>query len=979
MSVRLLTTLVLLLQSAGQKPDHPIGPMVDHTPLTEVVITTDGPMTLDAFRATAALPKQDSVWFCTGYLPDHYPGPMRDSAPGVRDNFYPAEEIEPDQSLLFQNIELNDDGIATLLPAPAEGWVVAQHEPRYQDDVFPLHRLAEDWEPEWRIDCETPVSPRREHCEVVQSNYVYDLVCNQLGLMVLHQVCPPLSLCSACQIEPVTSECGRQGYRLSTQSHPCDELMTLAFRRFSNFFSNCYVQAQCPANHGCPYYHPPVSYPPTYYCPEQGEVEEAIEDCSGAMPEELTVMPQEVESAEDACSCCNKKCVCKSKCGCDPKSDQCSCCNEKCGCGKDKSSKVKKAGACCCTSVKVKAESKCRCSNCSKDGDCCCSDECACAEGACSCAKAVKVKVKADGKCRCSDCSKDDKCCCDEACACAEGACSCAKAVKLKVKADGKCRCSDCSKDDKCCCDEACACAEGACSCAKAVKLKVKFAADRKCGCKDCGKDGKCNCGADCGCKEGACKCGQSATKYECPHLKAQEAKRLVKHEPVRQFTALENLERISQARVLFQKAEQLRKAGRHELADLCYHKAVKAAPGSRYEVLARAAIAEIDEHKAVAKLSPLEKAKHALKKGDVLKAYQFAEEAYGEAYSVMSQAQALLRVIDTERFQTSTAGEESEESPCHPGKVCDYVPTEVKVAEYLEAGHRALTAGCISEALRLADLALELDADCPAARYLHDRAEKMVQFEEEQQETNHCLPESNEDPCEADPEARLCPSIPPIDCTISAVLQKVLQEYAEEPSAEERDWQLIDLYVDPEECDGYAPTYPPYPPSEAEDEPHGACVGALIGQLIQAASGGHCVEIDTASSQGPRVWIQLGAANCRWSVQGGGAVQLAPGSYYDGCDEAEPPCSREVTTENAPNIKVQIAGPCEISIHIKWNGTATECQTTGCSKVLDQRDIQAAHEQEVLHWIESMNSGVTGEEPGTDHEEDDVNVDPCD
>jgi hypothetical protein len=43
---------------------------------------------------------------------------------------------------------------------------------------------------------------------------------------------------------------------------------------------------------------------------------------------------------------------------------------------------------------------------------------------------------------------------------------------------------------------------------------------------------------------------------------------------------------------------------------------------------------------------------------------------------------------------------------------------------------------------------------------------------------------------------------------------------------------------------------------------------------------------------------------------------------------------------------------------------------------VIDQRDIQAAHEQEVLHWIESMNSG---EEPCTDHEEDDVNVDPCD
>jgi len=377
--------------------------------------------------------------------------------------------------------------------------------------------------------------------------------------------------------------------------------------------------------------------------------------------------------------------------------------------------------------------------------------------------------------------------------------------------------------------------------------------------------------------------------------------------------TPLDSFERLVKAGHLYRRAERYRLAGKLDRACRLYERAKKLCPGSRIEHLACTRLEQLYTDKAVENAQP--------------------------------------------------AVEEAEPLPCKPAAcghhdqlraACMAVVDELraKASELLDEGHYV-------EGYELAEMAIKLSTDCEDAftllakahAALHAPKEANVCPEEATQEKaeepkteagagedTEVMPPSEEpaEPPDCGPQTLVQPQLPPVDPAIVEALEKVLREVGDpaipklvievdEPAAEEQ--------ADPVSTWPYVPPQIDVPPSlladpedddlALEDDDEGAAspedqAWAYLGDHLEDMLRGTveslrqhvCCDVDIDSPFGPRgrVNFQVGDVQCTLVCDGWGhrlfVVRLTP-------------------------------------------------EATG-----DVRDLQQAHNDRVLHWIEVLNCG---------------------
>lgn len=308
-----------------------------------------------------------------------------------------------------------------------------------------------------------------------------------------------------------------------------------------------------------------------------------------------------------------------------------------------------------------------------------------------------------------------------------------------------------------------------------------------------------------------------------CPYLKQQAAQKQAACSPPvdLQNSVLDQLKKLKQADKLFQKAEHLQKAGKIDRASAVYKQIQELCPGSRLDVMAATKLQQIvaqqkpnpevvsseeQETYPVPQNDPrirqmnvearveklLQACQQAFKEGDYSTAEKFALKAALRMHNLQSQSMTIVvPPCSDEKEDVST---ECEPVPQQPN-TCAVPGVQQEVESLLESSYRAAFAGCLAEALDLAEQAYALDPTSLTASFLVCKLRRQLQLNEDQTPEDEDPanaeqlppphsdePQSDGNPNDNAPEsdAALRPELPAVDPKVVDALERVLAQSGE-------------------------------------------------------------------------------------------------------------------------------------------------------------------------------------------------------
>lgn len=397
-----------------------------------------------------------------------------------------------------------------------------------------------------------------------------------------------------------------------------------------------------------------------------------------------------------------------------------------------------------------------------------------------------------------------------------------------------------------------------------------------------------------------------------CPYLrdKAVQASAPPAVAPEQLGTVLDNLAKLQQARRVFAKAEHHFRAGDYDRADEYYGRVMELCPGSRWDAEARA------RRYAVAVLKMLQEAgQSAVEEAEPAQQVEPppCEPACSDApndagmqqfkqkfIELLDQARAALEAGDFQKAKNMAQEAAGLETPDNSAEEAAESPTPdncAKVAELVEAAQRAYAAGCHCEAQAYVEQALELDPDCPAAKALQGQLTESQTEERggaESQSDDEDVPDCGQEP-PMPQEPPHCPRL------------------------------------------GFRHRLPPVDP--------------MMIEALQKA----LVEMENAATPKRDGWFASERCQNRPLAEVGKWMQKAVDAF---CDEVG--VDVDLNSPRGPRGQVRLqVGSMAVCMKVRSDGHGTvRFELWSPEKAEDLRDAQAAHNANVLGWIESMNNG---------------------
>jgi tetratricopeptide (TPR) repeat protein len=259
-----------------------------------------------------------------------------------------------------------------------------------------------------------------------------------------------------------------------------------------------------------------------------------------------------------------------------------------------------------------------------------------------------------------------------------------------------------------------------------------------------------------------------------CPFLKEQEAARKApKAEPLQLGTPLENLEKLSQARKLFQQAQDncYREDKIADVQALC-REIHRLCPGSPIDRIAQAQFGQTMPSPVQARMFLTEALESILAENyqAACSIYRNMEQqwpVHSEFHQIAREQRLLIELnlgagkLPRQPEKTHAAAEEASTLSC----------TEQQVAELLEDCQRALADGHYRKAAKLARQAQALDPECVAANALVFKTHLLIQVQEKARA-------EKKKPGIIGALVPLCPHMPAIDPAIVEDLERALTQH---------------------------------------------------------------------------------------------------------------------------------------------------------------------------------------------------------